>query len=105
MDSEIIKTIVEFNTNPNNQRIKNYYRKDNIWNLFKKSRSKEAHSAFIAQLLSIKEKDDVIYAFETKKAKYEQIKQGMIQQLLTGKIRLIDQHKTYEQTCHHRKRI
>lgn len=35
MDSEIIKTIVDFNTYPNNQRIKNYYRKDNIWNLLK----------------------------------------------------------------------
>ena len=56
--NEIIKTIVEFNTNPDNQRIKNYYREDNIWNILKKSRSEEAHSAFIAWLLSIKEKDD-----------------------------------------------
>lgn len=34
--------------------------------------------------------DNEIYALEAKKAKYEQIKQGMMQQLLTGKIRLID---------------
>ena len=34
--------------------------------------------------------DDEIAALEAKKAKYEQIKQGMMQQLLTGKIRLTD---------------
>lgn len=34
--------------------------------------------------------DDEISSLETKKAKYEQIKQGMMQQLLTGKIRLIE---------------
>ena len=34
--------------------------------------------------------DDEISALETKKAKYEQIKQGMMQQLLTGKIRLVN---------------
>lgn len=34
--------------------------------------------------------DDEITSLEAKKAKYEQIKQGMMQQLLTGKIRLID---------------
>lgn len=33
--------------------------------------------------------DNEITALETKKAKYEAIKQGMMQQLLTGKIRLI----------------
>ena len=33
--------------------------------------------------------DDEITSLEAKKAKYEQIKQGMMQQLLTGKIRLI----------------
>lgn len=33
--------------------------------------------------------DDEITALETKRAKYEAIKQGMMQQLLTGKIRLI----------------
>ncbi len=33
--------------------------------------------------------DREIDALEGKKAKYEQIKQGMMQQLLTGKIRLI----------------
>lgn len=35
--------------------------------------------------------DDEISSLETKKAKYEQIKQGMMQQLLTGKIRLIEE--------------
>lgn len=34
--------------------------------------------------------DDEITALEAKKAKYEQIKQGMMQQLLTGKIRLVN---------------
>lgn len=34
--------------------------------------------------------DDEIVALESKKAKYEQIKQGMMQQLLTGKIRLVE---------------
>lgn len=34
--------------------------------------------------------DDEITALEAKKAKYEAIKQGMMQQLLTGKIRLIN---------------
>lgn len=33
--------------------------------------------------------DNAIAALEAKKAKYEQIKQGMMQQLLTGKIRLV----------------
>ena len=34
--------------------------------------------------------DDEISALELKKTKYEQIKQGMMQQLLTGKIRLVE---------------
>ena len=34
--------------------------------------------------------DDELFGLEAKKAKYEQIKQGMMQQLLTGKIRFID---------------
>ena len=33
--------------------------------------------------------DNEITALEAKRAKYEAIKQGMMQQLLTGKIRLI----------------
>lgn len=41
----------------------------------------------IANILS--KIDNEITALETKKAKYEAIKQGMMQQLLTGKIRLI----------------
>lgn len=34
--------------------------------------------------------DNEIFALEAKKAKYGQIKQGMMQQLLTGRIRLVD---------------
>ena len=41
----------------------------------------------IATVLSSMDKE--IESLESKKAKYEQIKQGMMQQLLTGKIRLI----------------
>lgn len=42
----------------------------------------------IATILS--DMDAEIEALETKRTKYEQVKQGMMQQLLTGKIRLID---------------
>lgn len=42
----------------------------------------------IASVLS--SMDDEISALEAKKEKYEQIRQGMMQQLLTGKIRLVD---------------
>ena len=42
----------------------------------------------IATILS--DMDAEIEALETKRSKYEQVKQGMMQQLLTGKIRLID---------------
>lgn len=41
----------------------------------------------IAQILS--DMDQEIEALEAKKAKYQQIKQGMMQELLTGKIRLV----------------
>lgn len=44
-------------------------------------------SAIASALTSM---DDEISALEAKKAKYEQIKQGMMQQLLTGRIRLVD---------------
>lgn len=49
--------------------------------------SQEEQSAIASVLSSM---DDEISALESKKAKYEHIKQGMMQQLLTGKIRLID---------------
>lgn len=39
----------------------------------------------------IESMDDEISSLEAKKAKYEQVKQGMMQQLLTGKIRLIEE--------------
>jgi type I restriction enzyme S subunit len=35
--------------------------------------------------------DNEIAALEAKRKKYEAVKQGMMQQLLTGKIRLINQ--------------
>ena len=41
----------------------------------------------IANILN--DMDDEIFALEAKKAKYESIKQGMKQELLTGKIRLV----------------
>lgn len=47
----------------------------------------EKEQQAIANILS--KMDDEITALEAKKAKYEAIKQGMMQQLLTGKIRLI----------------
>lgn len=48
----------------------------------------EEEQTAIASVLS--SMDDEISALEAKKAKYEQIKQGMMQQLLTGKIRLVE---------------
>ena len=42
----------------------------------------------IAEILT--KMDEELSALEAKKAKYEAVKQGMMQQLLTGKIRLID---------------
>lgn len=50
--------------------------------------SSTSEQSAIASVLS--SMDDEISALEAKKAKYEQIKQGMMQQLLTGKIRLVD---------------
>ena len=47
-----------------------------------------AEQSAIASVLT--SMDNEISALEAKKAKYEQIKQGMIQQLLTGKIRLVE---------------
>ena len=49
--------------------------------------SQKIEQAAIASVLS--SMDNEISALEAKKAKYEQIKQGMMQQLLTGKIRLV----------------
>ena len=47
-----------------------------------------AEQTAIAEILSDMDKE--IADLEAKRAKYEQIKQGMMQQLLTGKIRLIN---------------
>ena len=49
--------------------------------------SREEQSAIASILTSM---DNEISVLESKKAKYEQIKQGMMQQLLTGKIRLVE---------------
>lgn len=54
--------------------------------IIKAPKSKKEQSAIAAILSSM---DNEITALETKKAKYESLKQGMMQQLLTGKIRLI----------------
>ena len=48
--------------------------------------SLKEQSAIASVLTSM---DNEIASLEAKKAKYEQVKQGMMQQLLTGKIRLI----------------
>ena len=50
-------------------------------------KSLREQSAIASVLTSM---DDEISALEAKKVKYEQIKQGMMQQLLTGKIRLVE---------------
>ena len=55
--------------------------------ILKLPQQKEEQSAIAFILTSM---DDEIAALESKKAKYEQIKQGMMQQLLTGKIRLLN---------------
>lgn len=49
--------------------------------------SLQEQSAIASVLTSM---DEEISALEAKKVKYEQIKQGMMQQLLTGKIRLVE---------------
>lgn len=49
--------------------------------------SKEEQNTIASVLITM---DNEISALEAKKAKYEQIKQGMMQQLLTGKIRLVE---------------
>lgn len=55
--------------------------------ILKLPQQKEEQSAIAFVLTSM---DNEISALEAKKAKYEQIKQGMMQQLLTGKIRLVE---------------
>lgn len=51
--------------------------------------SSKSEQTAIATILSDMDKE--IEQLEAKRAKYEQVKQGMMQQLLTGKIRLIDE--------------
>ena len=53
-----------------------------------KSPSELAEQQAIAQVLS--DMDSEIEQLEKKLAKYQQIKQGMMQELLTGRIRLVD---------------
>ena len=48
---------------------------------------KKDEQTAIAKILDLM--DNEISALETKKAKYESIKQGMMQQLLTGRIRRV----------------
>ena len=48
---------------------------------------KKDEQTAIAKILDLM--DNEISALETKKAKYESIKKGMMQELLTGRIRLV----------------
>ena len=62
------------------------YQKDLVtFNLFYPQSVEEQ----IAISTIINNMDNEISALETKKAKYESIKKGMMQELLTGKIRLV----------------
>ena len=67
--------------------INHLYQKDFVKFQLVYPEDKKEQSAIASVLTSM---DDEISALESKKTKYEQIKQGMMQQLLTGKIRLID---------------
>jgi len=61
--------------------------KDKVAGVIIKAPKSQKEQSAIAGILS--SMDNEITALESKKAKYESIKQGMMQQLLTGKIRLI----------------
>ena len=60
---------------------------DNVRNFWIASPSSKAEQTAIANVLS--DMDTEISALETKLAKYRTLKTGMMQQLLTGKIRLV----------------
>ena len=62
--------------------------KEKVENVVLCTPASKAEQIAIATILS--DMDAEIEALETKRSKYEQVKQGMMQQLLTGKIRLID---------------
>ena len=61
--------------------------KEKVANVLLYAPNSLAEQRAIASILT--KMDDEITALEAKKAKYEAVKQGMMQQLLTGKIRLI----------------
>ena len=69
--------------------INHLYQKDFVDFTFK-APSELAEQQAIAQVLS--DMDSEIEKLEKKMAKYRQIKQGMMQELLTGRIRLVDQY-------------
>ena len=77
--------IVEWNTE--NTTIARLYN-DNFNNTVINIPVSLSEQAAIAEILSDMDKE--IAKLEVKRTKYERIKQGMMQQLLTGKIRLTD---------------
>lgn len=64
-----------------------YIKKENLISFEFDSPSDEAEQTAIAEILS--DMDDEIAALEEKLAKARQVKQGMMQELLTGRIRLV----------------
>lgn len=62
--------------------------KDKVSNVLVRMSLSKTEQTAIAEILSDMDKE--IAELESKRTKYERIKQGMMQQLLTGKIRLTD---------------
>lgn len=62
--------------------------KDKVSNVLVRMPLNKTEQTAIAEILS--DMDNEIVELESKRTKYDSIKQGMMQQLLTGKIRLID---------------
>ncbi len=51
MANEIEKLLTQFNIDPQNRKIRDYYEEDNLWRTLKIERDENSHSAFIAWLL------------------------------------------------------
>ena len=84
MKSKLLIQVVKWNTE--NTTIARLYN-DNFNNMTIRYPISIEEQKAIATVFSSMDKE--IESLEAKKTKYEQIKQGMMQQLLTGKIRLI----------------
>lgn len=50
-DEELLKRLTEFNVDPRNTRLREYYETDNIWKTLKVERDENKHSAFLAWIL------------------------------------------------------